>query len=693
MIISEKENGNVVSFTERGIFITDSSFLKIFTFPFVQGSGKNAFANSHSIVLTKSASTRYFGNSDPIGKTLTIRAPWGKENIYEVTGVTEDIPKLSRFKFDFLVTQTGLSTDEFWNVPEYSIYVLLKENTNPSVLGEKLTNTLKDVPQLRSANKNVTMSLESIADVPLSIADYLLLTVGIFIILITWVNYINQIIAQSYWRIKEVGVLRIMGATRTDLKLQFVIESSLICLISLALMVIIYLGLEQSMQSLTNGRLLPLVGDPTSINLIIIAIFGIGTVIAATVPAIVLLSQNFGASLRNIYSTKMGSIGLRKALVIFQFSVSTVLMISIFVISGQLKYLQIKDKGVDLKDIIVVKAPMAKDTTWNAKRKILQLFKERSAEVSIVMDITSSTTVPGEEYRHETFLSFEDRNSKILVHQNGVDEHFFSLYKGEFVAGHDFIVDARAKNRTSIILNESAARALGISDFEKAINSKIIDHEHPDIFLDLVGIVKDFHQTSIKYEVKPMAFKFNVQRGHCSLKIRTSGLDGTEFTEGLAAIKQIWKESYPDASFDYFFLDEKFAAQDKEDQYFGGFFKYFTVLSIIISCLGLFGLSLLISTKRQREIGVRKVFGATSLDILAIFLKGYLRPLFVSVLVGSPLAYLLMNMWLNNYAYRIEIGFGLIFLAILSLTLIFLFTVSYHTIKSSITNPVTILRD
>jgi putative ABC transport system permease protein len=368
-------------------------------------------------------------------------------------------------------------------------------------------------------------------------------------------------------------------------------------------------------------------------------------------------------------------------------------MISIFVISGQLKYLQAADKGIDLNNIIVVKTPMAKDTTWNAKRKILQLFKERCAEVPMVVEVTSSTTVPGEEYRHETFLSFEDSNSKALIHQNGVDEHFFSLYKADFVAGRDFIRDARAKNRTSIILNESAARALGISDYENAINSRIVDHEEPDVFLELVGIVKDYHQTSLKHELKPMAFKYNIQRGHCSLKIRTSGSNDAELSEGLAAINKIWRESYPDASFDYFFLNETFATQDIEDQYFGTFFKYFTALSILISCLGLFGLSLLISTKRQREIGVRKVFGATTLDILGIFLKGYLGTLTISVIVGSPVAYLLMNMWLRNFAYRIEIGFGLVSIAILSLILIFLLTVCFHTIKSSLANPVKILRD
>lgn len=693
LVIAEQDNGNVISFTEGGIFISDPSFFKIFTFPFIQGSEKTALATTNSIVITRSTSERYFGNSFPVGKSMTIRTTWGEEKTYEVSGVIDDIPKLSRFKFDFLIIENELNTDEYWTVPDYSVYLLLKKNANPSLTGEKLTSILKDVPQLKSANKTVSISLESVADVPLSITDYLLLIVGIFIILISWINYINQIIAQSYWRIKEVGVLRIMGAARFDLIIQFVIESGLICLISLILIMAIYLGLEPSMQAFTNGHLLPLIGDPTSINLIIIAIFGVGTVITALVPTIVLLSQDFGASLGNIYNTKIGSVGLRKALVIFQFSVSTVLMISIFVISGQLEYLQAKDKGLDMENIIVVKAPMAKDTTFIAKRQILRLFKERCSELPIVVDVTSSTTVPGEEYRRETFLSFEDINTKKLVHQSGVDDHFFSLYNAKFVAGDDFISDALAKNRTSIILNESAAKALGISDYQKAVNAKIVDYEEPELVYNLIGIVKDFHQTSIKYEVKPMAFKFNNQRGHSSLKIRAAGSNGTEVAKGLASIKRIWKESYPDVAFEYFFLDEKFAAQDTENRHFGRFFKYFTILSIVISCLGLFGLSLLLSVKRQREIGVRKVLGASSIDVLALFLKSYLVLLLISFIIGTPIAYFLMDKWLMSYAYKIEIGLWTILFAAISLATIFLGTVSYHTLRSSMTNPVNILKE
>ncbi len=688
LIIAEGEKGNRVSFTENTIFITDSSFLNIFTFPLIHGNPKTALSRVNSIVLTNSTSQKYFGNANPIGKALTIRVPWGEETTYEVTGVTQDIPQQSRFTFDFLLTQQVFSADEFWTVPDYSIHLLVKENVNTAQLATKLTTILQEVPQLESTNRKVVLSLKSMATFQLSNTEYLLAAVGIFIILISWVNYINQLIAQSYWRSKEIGIRRVMGATKVTLITQFVVESSLICFISLVLVIAIYLSLEPSLQSFTNGHLLPLLEDPTLINLIFLAIFLIGIALAASVPAIILFSQNFGTILRNGYTNKIGSIGLRKALVVIQFSISTILMISIFVIRIQLDYMSSKDKGFTTENILIVKAPIVKDTTWNVKRKTVELFKERCAKLPFVAEITSSTTVPSEEYRQETYLSFQDKQDKLLVHQNGVDAHFFDLYDVKFIAGNNFIAQANWKNKSSIILNESAARALNIVDFNKMIHTKLIDHESKEVYT-LIGIVKDFHQTSLKYQMRPMAFKFNIFRGHFSVKINKAGLNDSELEE----IKQIWEHTYKDASFNYFFLDTKFEAQDKEDRYFGKLFEYFTLLSIIISCLGLFGLSLLISTKRQKEIGIRKVCGASSVDILGIFLKSYLGSLCLSMIIGSPLAYLLMNMWLRNYAYRIEIGFGLVSIAMVSLALIFLVTVAYHTIKSSIANPVAILRD
>ncbi len=690
LIIAQGDSDKKVSFFENKIFSTDSGFLKIFTFPLRFGNPKTALSRVNSIVISSSASERYFGNSNPLGQTLTIRVPWGEETNYEVTGVIEDVPHRTQFEFDFLTTNAPADPNESWLVPDCLTYFLMGDNTGPNKLLEKLTSALYEVPQLKSTNRSVIISLESLSDVHLSSTEYLLVAVGIFIVIISWVNYINQVIAQSYLRMKEIAILRVMGASPINLKKQFIVESSLICITSLILIVIIYLIAEPTLQSFTDGHLLPLIKDPTLINSVFLSVFILGVVLAAAVQAVILFSPNFKTTLQNAYG-KVGGIGLRQMLVVAQFSISTVLMISVFVISNQLDYMNSKDKGIDMEAVLIVQAPIAKDTTWIVKRETVKQFKEKCAELPFVTQVASSTTIPSEEYRQETYLSLEGNNEKSMVHQNGVDDHFFDLYAAKFLAGQNFIHDANSKNRSSIILNESAARALGIVDFEGMINVKIIDHESNEVY-DLVGIVKDYHQTSLKYEIRPIAFKFNVVRGHFSLRLNRHELH-SEFEEKLSAIKTIWEQTYPDASFEYFFLETKFATQDREDHYFGKLFNYFTILSIIISCLGLFGLSLLISTKRQREIGVRKVFGATSLDILTIFLKGYIRPLSISVLIGSPIAYLLMNMWLRNFAYKIEIEFGLVSFALLSLTLIFLFTVSYHTIKSSIANPVTILRD
>lgn len=692
LILAEGDSGNGISFFENKIFSVDSGFLKIFTFPLRYGNSETALSRVNSIVITSSASKRYFGKFNPVGKTLTVRAPWGQETTYQVTGVIEEVPQQSQFKFDFLLTHAPIDPNEFWIVPDCSTFLLLKDNANTGELSKKLTTTLNEVPQLKSTDRKLVMSLDSLANIQLSTTEYLLMAVGIFIILISWVNYINQVIAQSYWRMKEIGILRVMGATHVDLKKQFIVESSLICLTSLVLIVIIYRSIEPSMQSITDGHLLPLVGDPTLINFIFLFIFIIGAILAAAIPILILLSPSFGTTLQNAYSSKIGSIGLRQALVVVQFSISTILMISVFVISNQLDFMNSNDKGINIKDVLIVQAPVVKDTSWNVKQKTVKLFKEKCMELPFVTQVASSTTVPGEEYRQETYLSLQGNITKSLVHQNGVDDQFFDLYAVKFIYGQNFIRDANWKNNSSIILNESAARALGIVDFDRMINTKIVDHESNEVY-DLVGIVKDYHQTSLKYKIRPIAFKFNLLRGHFSLRLNKKGSNDLELKKKLSDIKYIWEQTYPDVPFDYYFLDVKFAEQDREDHYFGRLFNCFTILSIIILCLGLFGLSLLISTKRQREIGIRKVFGATSLAILVNFLKGYLGPLLIALLIGSPVAWLLMNTWLRSFAYRIEIGFGLVFLAWLCLTLIFFFTVSYHTIKSSVANPMTILRD
>jgi putative ABC transport system permease protein len=691
LVIADPANGRV-SFNENKICTVDSSFLKIFTFPLIYGDAGTALSRVNSIILTRSSAQKYFGDANPVGRAITIRVPWGEETMYEITGVAEDVPQRSRFTFDFLVNSGPVNVNELWISPDFATYVLVDDQAIANKLPKQISSKLKAVAPLNDSNRSVELSMKRLTDISLTGTEYLLAAVGIFITLISWVNYINQVIAQSYWRFKEVGMLRVMGATKKNLTIQFVVESGIVCSISLLFVISLFIILKPFLQSVTQGHLLPLFDDGSLINLIFLAIFVIGIAIAATVPTLILFSNGFATTLRNAFNSKVGGIGLRKALVVGQFSVSTVLVISIFIIHGQLKFMQSLDKGFSMDHMLVLKAPIAKDTTWNVKRKTLEVFMERCRELPFVIDITSSTTVPGEAYRHEAYLSVQGSDSKTIVHQNQVNDNFFSLYDVQFAEGHNFIEGARAENRTSIILNESAARALGVSNFRDR-ELRIVDHEEPDAAYNLIGIVKDFHQTSTKYEIKPMAFKFNVQRGHFSLKIHSAKSGDGDFGDEITALKKIWDETYPEASFEYFRLRDRFAAQDREDIYFGKLFQAFTCLSIVISCLGLFGLSLMISTKREREIGIRKVFGASAISIVGMFLKGYLQPLVVSMAIGAPVAYFLMDMWLRNYAYRIEIGFMLMTIAMLTLTVIFLLTVSYHILKSSASNPITILKD
>lgn len=686
-----EETGNKVSFVENRIVAVDSGFLKIFSFPLVHGDSATALHRTNSIVITNAISEKYFGNINPVGKVLTIRTPWGSEASYEVTGVTKDTPAKSRFNFDFLITPSGLDPNEFWLVPDCATFVLLKGDQSTE-LTHKLARSLDNTEQLKATNRKVGISLESLAAIRLTSSENLLAAVGAFIILISWINYINQIVAQSYLRIKQIAILRVMGSTKGNLKTQFIVESALICLVSFTLIIVLYLILEPYMQSRTSGHMLPLINDPSGVNVVFIGIFIAGIALAAFIPSVIFFSQNFAATLRSAYG-KIENVGLRKGLVVVQFSISTVLMVSLFVISNQLDFMRHKDKGINMESVLIIKDPMSTGSVWHEKRKSMELFKERCTQLPFVSQATSSTTIPGEEYRHEVYVSYENNDKKTLVHLAGVDEHFFDLYGAEFVAGHGFIADANFQNRNSIILSESAARAFGLFDLDKMIGAKIIDHESNTTY-DLIGIVKDYHQTSLKYQIKPMAFRFNPFMGHFSLRISRSGShDNSELTKEISAIRQVWMEVYHDAAFDCFLLNERFEIQDAEDRQFGLLFRFFTGLSIVISCLGLFGLSLLISTRRNREVGIRKSFGASSFDILTVFLKGYLKPLIISVLTGAPMAYFLMDTWLSNYSYRVGVGFWPVLLAVFSLSTIFLFTVSYHAIKSARANPVTILRD
>jgi putative ABC transport system permease protein len=311
----------------------------------------------------------------------------------------------------------------------------------------------------------------------------------------------------------------------------------------------------------------------------------------------------------------------------------------------------------------------------------------------MVESATSSTTIPGNKYSHEVNFSVKEKKDKSLFYVNDIELNFFTAYDVKFLAGTAFSNDTYWKNKKSIILNRTAALALGFDNFEKAIDEKITNHENNAVY-NIIGIVDDYHQASLKETIRPQAFLFNQNRGDISVKINANSYSRMEDIQRcISSLNEIWNKIYKDQSFEYFFLDAKFNAQYHDDIKFRKIFQGFTGLSIFIACLGLFGLSLFISVKRKKEIGIRKVFGASSWTILILFVKDYLLQILISILVGAPIAFFLMKNWLTGYSFRTSINWESLAFPCLWLIIISLLTTGFQTIKTALLNPTKTLRE
>ncbi len=689
LIISEQDGVNSVSFNEQNIAVADRAFLEVFSFPLIYGDRSTALEETNSIVLTEEIARKYFGDDNPLGQVLTMRLSWGEKSKLKVTGVLQDLPDRTMFKFKILLSQGKVSQNDYWNMPSSQTFFHLEEGTDVELFTKRLSEAVSQEGPIKSADKEITITADHLATVELSKFEMLLAGVGLFILIVSWINFINLWIAQSYGRFKEIGVLRVLGSTRRNLLVQFVFEAAIINGITLLIVISLYWILQKPLIAFTAGHILPLFPDNSNVNILVFGVFILGTMFSTLVPVLVFKSQNFSAALRAGYVGKLGSITLRKVLVIGQFAISAILMISIFVISNQLNYMKEKDKGINLQNTLIIRAP--KDG-WDNKAERLEVFKQRSSELPFVSSITSSTTIPSEEYRGERYFRLPDSEERSLMFVNGVDDNFLSQYEVELIEGNSFTPDAYWKNKRSILINREAVLKLGLNDLDNLLPIKLVDHNGTTY--ELIGVTENYHKTSLKNKIRPMAFVFNPNRGHFSIKLHESSFDSPETLKlQIDQLEKAWNGVYHNEPFDYFFLDEKFSSLDQQDYYFGKLFNFFTLLSVLISCMGLFGLSLLVSAKRKKEIGIRKVFGASINTVVMLLIKSYLSALMIAIIVGTPVAYFVMDLWLSNYSYRVSVDLISILMAIGSLAIIFLATISYHTYRASITNPTKTLRN
>lgn len=694
LILFENENGDIVKFNENKILSVDSSFMKMFSYNVILGNRKELLCQPNKIVLTASMAEKYFDTKNPLGETLTLKTSWGEETNLTIEGVIQDPPKNSSIQFDFLLSNEQFQRHDYWNRPDYDTYVLLKSEESVDEFSKKLSTEVNRESTLPAQGKTIDFELISLQKIRISTDDYILTVVGIFILIVSWTNFISLFTVQFLAKRKEMGIKTILGATKRNLLRQLFIEAVLVNGIALLLTFTVYAISENYLQSITSGHILPFIKDSIKINLLFLALFLTGTVISSLIPALSVLSQkNLTSSVEDPTEGGLKKLGLRKALVIIQFSITTVLIVSISVIISQLKFMRNQEKGISMSNIVIIKAP--KDS-WDGKQERLESFKLQCANFDFVESVCSSTTIPGENYRQETLLSPSpnaEKSETVLMYGNGIDDKFMELYDVAFLTGKNFSPDSPWKNKRNIILNESALNVLGITNAAEALGRKFYI-VGSDKAYELIGVVKDYHKMSLKSEVKPTAFFFNANRGSFSIKLRNQASINSE--EGriiFNTLQNVWEATYADQPFDHFVLEDLFYTPNLAEENFERFFKVFTILSIIISCLGLYALSLFLAKKRLKEVSLRRIFGARSIEIFAVLLKDYAIQLFLAIIIGIPTAYYLMNSWLTNYSFRITLGFWILPYGVLPLLLIFILTVSYQIIKVTRVNPSKVFRE
>ena len=684
---------------EQKLYRVDSSFFDVFTFPFVQGDAKNAFKEVNSIVITQSISKKYFGNENAMGKVLH------EDRLGDlmVTGVVKDVPSNSHFHFDFLISTRKFAgdIDGDWNFYNFYTYIKLKPNVDIKTIDQKIQTIYK---RNNDNGKNIfhTQSLTGIhLDSNLKwelepnserLYVYVFSVVGLLIILIAAINYINLVTAKSSLRAKEIGIRKVSGAYKSSLVKQFLLESVITCLLASVFALVLAQLLLPVVNSITQKQLtLFAAGNYVTLYFLVGALF-IG-LLAGLVPAFYL------SSFRPIIVLKGGKINersvftLRKALVIIQFTISIALIAGVMIIYQQVKYIENAKLGLNKEQVLILKSYSA------LSRATANSLENSLKQIRGVKDVaTSDGVVGGQNWTNG--MSVKGSQNSQLINFLSVGYDYLNVLGIQIKEGRGFSPDFPADTLTnvsnfqleedigSVILNEKAVKDLGVPS--PVIGQRILWSTDGDTsyYLKLIGVAKDFHFASFKSEIKPFAFIMNpYRRDYLNIKLSTQNLSAT-----IRQIEDKWKTFAPDRPIQYSFLDETFARLFKAEANFQKVFVVLVVLSIVISCLGLFALAAYTAEQRTKEIGIRKVLGASVAGIIAMLTKDFLKLVIISILIASPLAYLAMNKWLQDYAYRIQIEWWVFLIAGLVAVLIAIITISFQAIKAALANPVKSLR-
>ncbi len=690
-------------FMEDLLLMTDPSFLSVFSFELKSGDKQTALNNPYSIILSESMAIKYFGNEDPIGQALTIflQDPDGRGALYTVTGVIEDCPTNSHFKYNALISFSTYEANNpadprnDWYNNGYYTYLLMREGSNAQTLQNKFPDLIEKYmgKQNREWGIGYEYFLQPLTEIHLhskltyeiretSSLSYVIIfgTIGIIVLLLACINYVNMATAFASKRLREVGMRKVMGAYKKQLIIQYLTESCILSFVSLA---IAFVWIEVSrplFESLTGKPVLNLYSPETLLILVGITLFtGLAS---GFYPAIMLSSLRPVNILKG--QLRPGSMGvwIRKSLVVFQYSVTILLVVGILVVQNQLHFMQSQDLGFNQTGLFMMNVNGSQEVTQGYEG-FANAVKQLPGIQGVARSNTSLSGGLGNSIG--TIENARGEKGNLTVYRVRTDFDYLDVYQMNLLAGRYFKKENAADSSKSFVINEVLAKSFGYSDVRDVIGKNFHFQGRDG---EVIGIVKDFHYNSLQYKIEPTCL-YLLRGGFSQIAIRLTG----NVSKLRDEVNALWKSHFPNTIIDEQFAEEGLNSQYQSEQRFSKIFLIFSSISLAIACLGLFALVSFTVESRTKEIGIRKVLGASVSTILGMLSKEFLMLVIVASLLAIPVGYYFMSEWLSHFAYRIEPEPMVFVIASGLVLLVAWLTVSARSIKAAIINPVDSLRN
>ncbi|PWK77369.1 putative ABC transport system permease protein [Mucilaginibacter oryzae] len=701
------KKGNQTIHEDKMVF-ADPTLFDVFTLPVIVGDPGHALVEPNTVVITETIAKRYFNTVQAVGKTFT----FDDKLLYKVTGVIKDLPRQSHFHFDFFLSMASKdeSRENAWLSNNFNTYVLLKPGADvkqfeaklPELMRRNAGPQLQDVLHLNfdafeSAGNRYRLSLVPLLDIHLksnlmSELDhngniqyvYIFGAVAVFILLIACVNFMNLSTARSANRAREVGVRKVLGSARKYLIAQFLSESIMVTFVATVIAVAAAYLLLPVFNNISGKNIgLNAASLVWLVPCLLVTVLVIGF-LAGSYPAFFLSGFQPIEVLKGKLSAGFKGGMLRSSLVVFQFFISIVLIIGTLVIYNQLKYIQNKDLGYNRSQVLVVHG------VYNLGEQT-RVFKEEVKQLPGVAGVTMTGFLPTSDYRNSSSVFQEralDPKKAVLAQTWTVDDKYLPTLDIKLVKGRNFS-DQMPTDSAAMIVNETAARLMGVKDpLNKPMYLPMDNMAKTFKEYHIIGVIKDFNFASLRNNISPVILMYGQDNGSLSVKMHTANITGL-----MAQIKDKWKSIQPGKEFSYSFMDDDFDASYRAEQRMGTIFIIFTTLTIVIACLGLFGLAAYAAEQRTKEIGIRKVLGANVANIVGMLSKDFIRLVLIAIIIAIPFAWFFMHQWLQGFAYRQNIQWWVIVLSAVAALLIAFVTISFQSIKAALANPVRSLKN